>query len=309
MPASSSVPSVIEEVNSAGRLRMEDLRGFRLWLQAAGYRPDTIRRALMVAGQYLRSCEGAEPTSTAAAVSFLAHAAQRVSRVTQLNYYKDLTLFFRFAQSEGLTANDPLKHVPRPRPSLYERERDTRFLPYTDAEYQALVLATPHWNWLGLRDRAILAVLWETPLRASEIIGLHASDIDWERGELRVRDGKAGVKYEALIPPSCALAIDRYLRARPVRTSEVFCGYHREPLTRHALDQLLRRLAKRAGWEKPCSPHYFRHNWRLRMRMLGLDDAAISSLMGHRTVVVTHSYGRQAARTMGKAQLRRVWNG
>jgi len=80
-------------------------------------------------------------------------------------------------------------------------------------------------------------------------------------------------------------------------------------MSRDEVEQLLKSLSKRAGWEKPCAPHYVRHNWRLRMRALGLDDAAISASMGHSTVVITHSYARLGARAMAKDQLRQKLGG
>jgi integrase/recombinase XerD len=284
-----------------------DIRGFELWLHAVGYRPDTVVRAVRIAHMYLAHCNGNSPVLSASVVSFLAHKASEVKRVTQLNYWKDLNLFFRFAVSEGLADENPLTHIPKPRPSLYEREKDTRFLPYADQEFHQLLEACPRWNWIGLRDIAILWMLWDTPLRVSELSHLTTEDMDWKALEVSVRDGKGGVQYEGLLSDKGALNLDRYLRARPKETTALFCDRHgSEPLSRHGFDQLLRRLGKRASLKKPCAPHYFRHAWRIRMRLLGLDDAAISALMGHRTVVVTHGYARHAVRVMAKAQLRKA---
>lgn len=284
---------------------LPDVDRFHLWLRAANYRPDTISRAVIIARQYIGSANGHDPGEKDTVIAFLAQAAERVKRVTMLNYHKDLAMFFRFAMSEGLVDENPLELIPKPRPSLYERERDTRFLPYTDSEFEALLDACHRYNWLGLRDRAILWVLWDTPLRVSEVCGLMLTDLDWGPQELQVRDGKDGVRYEALLSDSCLLAIDRYLRHRPNDAAMLFVDRHSQALTRGAVEQLCRRLARRADWTKPCAPHYFRHNWRVKMRRLGLDDAAISALMGHRSVVITHAYARQVARQDAKAQLRR----
>ena len=283
---------------------MWDLRSYGLWLSAAGYRPDTTTRALRVASMYLVWASGQDNNRRETVIGFLAAAAERVKRVTMLNYHKDLAMLFRWGLSEGLVADNPLELIPRPRPSLYERERDTRFLPYTDAELKALLDACPHWNWLGLRDRALLWVFWDTPLRVSEVCGLLITDLDWETHELSVRDGKGGLRYEGLPSADCMVAIDRYLRHRPHDAAMLFIDRHGQTLTRHAVEQLYRRLAKRAGWTKPCSPHLFRHNWRVRALHMGLSDAHVSALMGHKTVVISHAYARQAVRADAKAVLR-----
>lgn len=281
-----------------------DVQTYELWLRAAGYRPDTIARAVRIARQYVKWCDSHDPHHREQLVGFLAEVGERIKRVTLLNYWKDLELFFRFAVSEGLVVNNPLHEIPKPKPSIYERERDYRFLPYTDQEFRALMDATPYWNWLGLRDRALLHVLWDTPLRVSEIVGLDVADVEWDVEELKVRDGKNAVKYEGILSVDGALALHRYLQDRPHENDALFVDVHGGRLTRHALELLLRRLSRRAHWTKPCYPHAFRANWRLRMRMLGLDDAACSAMMGHATVVVTHGYARQVARQMAKAQLR-----
>lgn len=281
------------------------VRGFELSLRSSGYRPDTIERATRIARFYLSSVNGADPGSRDAVEAFLAAASQRVKRTTLLNYHKDLTMFFRWAQSKGLCGENPLSQIPKPRPSLYERERDTEFLPYTDAEFARLLGVCTVWNWMGKRDRAILRVLWDTPFRAGELLALTEGDINWEGLEISVRDGKAGVRYEALISPVCGEALHEYLIARPAGDG-LFLDHHGGPFSRHGLLQLLRKLAARAGWEKPCSPHLFRHNFRARMRVVGMDDAAISALMGHATVVVTHGYARATVRRTAKEQRRRM---
>lgn len=282
-----------------------DVRGFELSLRSSGYKADTIERAVRNARFYLMSCNGDDPAARESVERFLAEAAARVRRHTLLNYHKDLSMFFRWAMSKGLVSENPLNQIPRPRPSLYERERDTRFLPYSADEFEALLSACPFWNWLGRRDRAIVWLLWETPLRASELLALRDEDVDWAGLEVRVSDGKNGIRYEAAISVRCAEVLNEYIGERPPAAT-LFVDRHGGPLSRHALELLLRRLAKRAAWTKPCSPHLFRHNFRVRMRQEGLDDAAISALMGHATVVVTHGYARQAARQQAKEQRKRL---
>jgi integrase len=204
--------------------------------------------------------------------------------------------------TEGLVAEDPMAGLPRPRVAREETERDVD--PVTPAMLEALLNVCPAWTWLGQRDRAIVRMLWDTPLRASELCGLLVTDIDWDAMEVRVRDGKGGCRYEALITEDLGLAISRYLRNRRHDCAVLFVTQDGSTLSPHALGQLLQRLSRKAGIAPHVFPHQFRHSFRVRMRALGLDDCDVSALLGHRSVVPTWGYGRRQARIMAKARLR-----
>lgn len=286
---------------------MQSKRGYELWLSAAGYKPDTISRALRIYDQYVHFCalKAIRGGSVEAVTLFLVAARDRnVRPQTLLNYWKDLRLAFSWAQSEGFVAENPVEQIPRPRPSLYERERDVY---YTESEYKTLLSVIPHWNWLGLRDRAIVMLLWDTGIRATELTCLTIEDISLD-GQVYVRSGKAGVAYTGLLTPETEGAIRRQLLQRPHDSDYLFTNNRGQPLSRHALEQVLRKIGLRAGWSKSCYPHGFRHSFRVRLRDLGLDDTAISALLGHKTVTPTRGYGRRKAASAALEQLRRARN-
>lgn len=292
-------------------LSVKDTASYAIWLRAKRYSPDTVSRALRVAEMYLRWADGKDADDRATVMAWLAETGERVRRVTALNYHKDLSMLFRWAVGEGLVAENPLDQIPKPRPSIEERERDTRHLPYSEAELEQLLAACPERkvdgepHWLGLRDRAILRVLFDTPLRASEICGLECDDVDWQAEELRVRKGKGGTRYEAVLSAEALYAIDRYLRHRPHDGTMLFTDQCGGSLSRHALYLLTKRLAKRAGWTKPVCPHLFRHNWRARMVDSELPDAYVSAGMGHKNVTISYAYARQAVRNRAKPHIRK----
>jgi len=289
---------------------VKDLASYELWLRAKPYRPDTISRAVRVAQMYLAFAEGKDATDRKVVMAWLAQAGERVRTVTIANYHKDLKLLFAWAAGEGLVAENPLADIPKPRPSLDERERATGHLPYSEAELDQLLAACPERkvdgapHWLGLRDRAILHVLFDTPLRASEICQLDRQDVDYEAEELVVNRGKGGTRYEAVVTARTLAAIDRYLRHQPHDGRWLFTDQRGGPLSRHALYLMVKRLAKRAGWTKPVSPHHFRHNWRARMVDAELSDSYVSAGMGHKGVNISYSYARQAVRNRAKAHIR-----
>lgn len=281
-------------------------RSYLLWLTAAGYKPDTIERASRVSNSYMAFCQSSDTQYARrdSITGYLAAAAKRGVRPhTLLNYWKDLRLGFTWAVSEGLVVENPMAAIPKPRPSLYERERDVS---YSEEEFEALKSVMPTWNSLGARDRAIVCALWSTGMRASELCNLKVEDIDDEEGVIRVNDGKDGVNYSCLLPPECEQNIRRYLMVRPQESEWLFLARHGGKLTRHGLEQMLRRQSQRAGWKQACFPHGFRHSFRIRMRKLGLDDTDTAALMGHRTVRSTYGYGRRQAAESALARLRRV---
>lgn len=291
-------------------LSLDDLRSYELWLRASSYRPDTISRALRVARMYLQFAREKDAADRGTVMAWLAEASNRVRVVTLANYHKDLAMLFRWAAGEGFVVSNPLEQIAKPKPSVEQRERDTRDLPYSEAELDQLLAACPERkvdgkpHWLGLRDRAILNVLFDTALRAGEICALRLDDVDWDSEELKVRSGKGGTKYEAPISPAALVALDRYLRYRPDDGPMLFTDKGGGALSRHGLYLMVKRLAKRAGWTKPVCPHLFRHNWRVRMLDSELSDAYVSAGMGHKNVDVSHSYARQAVRKRAKPHIR-----
>lgn len=281
---------------------MELVRGFGMFLRAAGRRPIPVDRQLRTLQHYLRHCNGNAPLERAAILAYLEGCAASVKRITLRNRWDVLHAFCRYAVAEGLVAADPMAGLPRPRVAREETERDVE--PVTPAMLVALLAVCPTWTWIGQRDRAIVRMLWETPLRASELCGLLVMDIDWDAMEVRVRDGKGGSRYEALITEDLGLALARYLRNRRHDCGALFVSKDGCALSPHALGQLLQRLSRRAAIAPHVFPHQFRHTFRVRMRALGLDDCDVSALMGHRSVVPTWGYGRRQARSMAKARLR-----
>ena len=281
---------------------MDIIGGFDMWLRASGRRPIPRDRMLRTVSHYLSRCNGHDPFERRTILAYLADSATTVKRITLRNRWDQLRVFAAWAVSEGLAHVDPMAGVPRPHVRRDEAERDVD--PITREQLDALLAVCPQWTWLGQRDRALLLCLWDTPLRASELCGLLATDVDWSAMELRVRDGKGGCRYEAPFTDEAGLAISRYIRNRRFDSAMLFVAQDGSGLTAHALGQLVRRLAARAGIQSAVFPHRFRHTYRVRMRALGLDDCDISALLGHTSVVPSWGYGRKAARAMAKARLR-----
>lgn len=158
------------------------------------------------------------------------------------------------------------------------------------------------------RNKAILAVLLDTGLRAGELCGLKLSDVYIAPGESFIcvlgkgskeREVGLGVKSSALLSDY----IEHY-RAASLDEPHVFLTHKHEPLNRNGLDQMLHRLAKRAG-VKHVHPHKWRHTFAVQYLLQGGDVYMLSKLLGHTSIDITQVYVQtvksQQARKLSKS--------
>lgn len=247
-----------------------DLEGLAWWLAPSG-------RSLVAAEsgdlhEYLavRVRAGARPRSTARLVS-------------------SLRRFYQYLVREGLSASDPSSRIDAPRLG--------RPLPksLTEAEVEALLAAPDVRTDIGLRDRAMLELLYAAGLRVSELVTLVLARVNPRQGIVRIL-GKGG--KERLVPlGEEALAwLEAYLRdSRPAlldgRPAEaVFVTARGEAMTRQAFWCLIKRYARRADIAKPLSPHTLRHAFATHLLDHGADLRALQMLLGHSDLSTTQIY-------------------
>lgn len=169
------------------------------------------------------------------------------------------------------------------------------------------VLAEPTLDTaLGLRDRAILEVLYSTGIRRMELVGLDGIDLDAERGTLFIREGKG--KKDRLVPigeravrwtlryldhvrPTLiARAVRRATRQSTRTTSALFLTARGTRLTPTKLTDRLHRYLVHAGIEKPGSVHIFRHTMATLMHDAGADIRDLQEILGHAQLSTTAIY-------------------
>ena len=151
----------------------------------------------------------------------------------------------------------------------------------------------------GMRDRAILELLFSSGLRVSELVGLDRDHINLKRREFMVR-GKGQKDRPIFISPEAAIWIERYLgdrkdTAKPlfVRYSgtkkvDVTGNYHR--LTARSIQRLVARYALLAGITKHVSPHTLRHSFATDLLMNGADLRSVQAMLGHSNISTTQIY-------------------
>jgi integrase/recombinase XerD len=210
-------------------------------------------------------------------------AARAVSAVRGLH---------RFAVREGLCADDPARDVrppapPRRLPKALDVADVTRLLSTVDA------VAGP----LGLRDRALLEVLYGTGARISEAVGTAVDDLDLDHATV-VLHGKGGRTRRVPMGGYACAALEAYLvRARPALvaagrgTPAVFVNHRGGRLSRQGAWAILRDAADRAGLAADrVSPHTLRHSYATHLLDGGADIRVVQELLGHVSVTTTQVY-------------------
>jgi integrase/recombinase XerD len=197
--------------------------------------------------------------------------------------------FLKFLTAEGLVAANPAEDLGSPR--LQQRLPHVLNL----EEVERLLLVPDTGNPLGLRDRALLELLYATGLRVSEAVSLKAGDLDAAAGLLRCL-GKGGRERVVPVGDEALRAVERYLqRARPAllkgRTSRyLFVNRRGRPLTRQTVWKLIKRYARRAGINREITPHTLRHSFATHLLENGADLRAVQEMLGHADIVTTQIY-------------------
>lgn len=200
-----------------------------------------------------------------------------------------LRSFYRWALLEGHIDHDPIADIrlPRVRPSL----PDT----LDEDEVERLLAAPDPATDLGLRDRAMLEVLYGAGLRVSELVGLTTDALNLRQGVVRVR-GKGGKDRLVPLGEEAVYWLERYLRrsrgalmsdaARPA----LFPGRHDACLTRQAFWYRLKAHAITADIKRPLSPHTLRHAFATHLLNHGANLRVVQLLLGHSDLSTTQIY-------------------
>jgi integrase/recombinase XerD len=216
--------------------------------------------------------------------------AERLSPRSLARNISTLKGFYKFLLREGIIAENPLRHLRTPRvtPRLPEV--------LSGEDIELVIRQTKTQNRLGLRDRAMLELLYATGLRVSELIRLSFNDVNLEVGYLRTR-GKGD--KERIVPMGGAAmrALKEYLRESrqiPAGKKEggqtLFLGRGGRGITRQGFWKLLRRYAAAAGIRKRITPHTLRHSFATHLLEGGADLRSVQSMLGHADIATTQIY-------------------
>jgi site-specific recombinase XerD len=183
----------------------------------------------------------------------------------------------------------------------------------TDEEVTKLMRACSHRAPTGIRNRALIALLYRSGLRINEALSLYPKDLELEKGTIRVLNGKGGRSRTIGIDPGAASIVQRWLDMRKSLRANgrqpVFCTLLGEPMSASYVRVMLKRLAFKAGIEKRVHAHGFRHTHAAQLRAEGVDIAIISKQLGHTNITTTARYLDHLAPTaVIEAIGRRSWS-
>lgn len=248
-----------------------DLLGLCSWLASEGKQLETANRNDLQDYFVELFKAGAKPSSSARLLS-------------------GMRRFYRYLLREGAIQVDPTGNLEAPRPQ--------RLLPdaLSEADVEQLLRAPEVDSALGLRDRAMLELLYATGLRVSELIGLTQGQLSLHHGVVRVL-GKGGKERLVPLGEEAQDWVSRYLQiARPelmqghTVCAQVFVTGRGAGMTRQAFWYLVKRYAAEAGISKPLSPHTLRHAFATHLLNHGADLRVVQLLLGHSDMSTTQIY-------------------
>lgn len=223
-------------------------------------------------------------------LEFLAHRVEtKIKASTASREVSSLKRFYRFLLRKERIHIDPSLNISTP--------KIARHLPVTLTENDVeMLLAAPDINQpLGMRDRAMLEVLYASGLRVSELVNLKTSQLSEDMGVVHVR-GKGDKERLVPLGEEALVWINRYNRqVKPMllngRMSDaVFVTTRGSSMTRQAFWYLIKRHAKHAGIEKSLSPHTLRHAFATHLLNHGADLRVVQLLLGHADISTTQIY-------------------
>jgi integrase/recombinase XerD len=198
--------------------------------------------------------------------------------------------FFRFAQVQDLITTDPSINLESPKirrslPGYLRLEEVERLLEQPDST-----------TALGMRDRAMLEVLYSTGLRVSELIGLRVSDLDSKVGCVRCI-GKGDKERIVPVGRKALVMVEKYLRdARPKLLGKLrgsptlFVNRRGISLSRVGVWKILSGYGKRAGLRVSLTPHMLRHSFATHLLERGADLRSVQLMLGHADISTTQIY-------------------
>ena len=265
---------------------------FRNYLRIErGMSPNTVASYVRDVEGLLKAYEGYLPADigTAEVEHYLSDRILKgLSKRSQARLLSSLRSFFNWCIEEGDLKDNPCDRIDAPKlgkylPAVLSVEE-------VDAIMESVDLKAP----TGLRDRAILEVLYGCGLRVSECTGLLLSHVHLDEGYVDVI-GKGNKQRIIPLGEMAAEAIRNYLPARPepaARAYEdiLFLNRSGRPLSRVSVFNLVKERAMAAGIHKEISPHTFRHSFATHLIEGGADLRIVQEMLGHESILTTEIY-------------------
>lgn len=255
--------------------------------------------------QYLKNVEqiqDVEKVHRTNIVSFLFYLKEKGKAATTVSrQLSSLRSFHQFMLREGLSTHDPSTLIDLPK----AEKRLPKVL--NMGEVEALLDSPDSTSPLGLRNKAMLEMLYATGLRVTELCSMTLSDLHLQMGFVRCI-GKGNKERIIPLGKTASNVLEMYLRkSRPKllktqRHDVLFINHHGRQMSRQGFWKVLKSLAKDAKIEKELTPHTLRHSFATHLLENGADLRAVQEMLGHADISTTQIYTH-----VSKTRLRDVY--
>lgn len=262
----------------------------------ASYERDLKQYLLFLEEKGVKSWQDVDRYTVVDFLALLSQEGKASTTITRM--ISSLRRFHQFLRQERYTDHDPMQHIESP--------KKAQKLPQTLslAEVERLIATPDTKTTLGIRDRAILEVMYATGLRVSELIGLKLGDIHLEMGLLQTV-GKGDKERIVPLGDYAIHWLERYLdEARPLLTKKnqnethLFVNNHGKGLSRQGIWKNLKQIVLKAGITKDVTPHTLRHSFATHLLENGADLRTVQELLGHADISTTQIYTHITKRRM-----------
>ena len=212
----------------------------------------------------------------------------KISKRSQSRQLSAFRSFFDWLVMEGDRKDNPCDPIDTPKIGQYLPEV------LSVEEVGAIMDSVDLSKWTGVRDRAILEVLYGCGLRVSEAVGLKISQVYLDDGFVRVV-GKGNKERIVPMGEMAVGAVRKYLEIRPEPESQqfddiMFLNRFGRPLSRVSMFNMVKKQAMAAGVSKEISPHTFRHSFATHLIENGADLRVVQEMLGHESILTTEIY-------------------
>ena len=213
-------------------------------------------------------------------------AGENLSENSKRRIISALRGFYKFLQFDGHIKKNPAEDLIAPQKSSYL----PNFLNQTDIE--SLIAVPDVSTEIGLRDRAILELMYACGLRVSEAVDLKLSDVDVDQGILTCT-GKGGKTRRIPMGKSAVEWLKNYLIVRRekenIEISNIFVGFLGKPLNRQTIFKFIKQYAEKIGL-RDVSPHTLRHSFATHLIQNSADIRSVQQMLGHADISTTQIY-------------------
>lgn len=264
--------------------------------------PNTVSSYASDVAAFLESY-GSDPRKASCSdiSDYLSSRSSGISKRTQSRMLSSLSSFFSWLILEGERSDNPCDGVDHPKLGRYLPEV------LSVQEVTDIIEGVKTETWQGVRDRAILEILYGCGLRVSELCELKLSNVYASEGFLRVI-GKGNKERLVPIGGAALEAFGAWLDLRPQTAAPayddyVFLNRFGKPLSRISVFNMVKKNAALAGVEKEISPHTFRHSFATHLIENGADLRVVQEMLGHESILTTEIYTHIDTATWQKAVL------